>query len=109
MNLISMELSAEEAKELTTPDPKDGPKYPYGLRLNLDDEALKKLGITELPAVDTRMQLTASVEVCTTSEYESQSGEQRSIDLQITALALAPESNAADAPDRLFPTMKAKA
>ncbi len=105
MELVNLKLSPAEAKEITTPDPSDGPKYPYGLRISLDDDTLKKLGLTELPAIDTKLVLTARAEVCSTSDYDSQSGSHRSLDLQITELALEPEPAAGAATDRLFPSM----
>lgn len=90
--MISMQLSASEAKAETylgEPDTDDLPKYPYGLSLCLDDETLKKLGITDLPPVGTVMQLTALVEVCSISNYENQSGSDKSLNLQVTDMELA--------------------
>lgn len=89
--MISMKLTAAEAKSETmlggTDD--DLPKYPYGLTINLCDDELAKLGITELPAVGTVMQLTALVEVCSISQYENQDGADKSMNLQITDMELA--------------------
>lgn len=89
--MISMKLSAAEAKSETmlgdTDD--DLPKYPYGLTINLCDDELAKLGITELPPVGTVMQLTALVEVCSISQYENQDGADKSMNLQITDMELA--------------------
>lgn len=69
------------------------PAYPYGLRLCLNDEVLKKLGISTLPAINDRMVLHALVEVVSVSEYKSQEAdgdtqESRSVDLQITDMEL---------------------
>ena len=40
-----------------------GPEYPYCLKLYLGPDELAKLGITELPALDDKMDLVAKVEV----------------------------------------------
>lgn len=100
MALIDMKLTPAEAKDADlccAPSDDGGPKYPYGLSINLDDETLAKLGITTLPAVGAVMQLTASVEVTSTSQYERQDEKEININLQITAMELggAPSPSAA--------------
>ena len=96
MKLINMAMSAEEAREqypttLATEDA-EGPKYPYGLRLTLDDDCLEKLGMTAMPKVGDKLMLTAMVEVVGTSTNERQGGDEEScVDLQITDLALGDE------------------
>lgn len=89
--MISMKLTASEAKSETMLGYADDdlPKYPYGLSICLDDDALAKLGITDLPAVGSVMQLTALVEVCSVSQYENQTGKDNSLNLQITDMELA--------------------
>lgn len=92
MALIDMKLTPEEAKNegMCCPSTDDkGPKYPYGLSINLDDETLAKLGITTLPAVGSMMRLVATVEVTSTSQYERQDEKEININLQITAMELA--------------------
>jgi len=89
--LVSMKLSVEEAKAETmlgSSSDDDLPKYPYGLSICLDDDALEKLGITELPAVGSTMQLVATVEVQSVSQYENQKGADNNLNLQITDMAL---------------------
>lgn len=89
--MISMKLTALEAKSETMLgyDEDDAPEYPYGLTVCLCDDTLAKLGITDLPAVGTVMQLTALVTVCSVSQYENQSGSDNSLSLQITDMELA--------------------
>jgi hypothetical protein len=87
-----MKLSAAEAKAETmlgSGDDDDQPAYPYGLTIQLCDEVLAKLGITDLPPVGTVMQLTALVEVCSVSQYENQDGAENNMSLQITDMELA--------------------
>lgn len=90
--MISMKLTPAEAKSETMlgdPEPSDLPEYPYGLTVCLDKDSLDKLGITELPPVGTRMQLTTLVEVCSVSQYQNQSGTDSNLSLQITDMELA--------------------
>jgi hypothetical protein len=90
--MISMKLTPAEAKSETMlgdPDDSDLPEYPYGLTVCLDKDSLDKLGITDLPPVGTRMQLTALVEVCSVSQYQNQSGTDSNLSLQITDMELA--------------------
>jgi hypothetical protein len=87
--MVNMQMSAEEAKEETDPSPDDAPRYPWGLCIDLDDDALAKLGITTLPAVGSTMTLQASVTVSRTGAYQTQGSEKEmSLGLQITDMAL---------------------
>ena len=78
----------EEQDELTT-NP-EIPAYPYGLCIDLCDESLQKLGITDLPPVGTKMKLTALVEVTTVSQYQNSEGAESRLSLQITDMQLDP-------------------
>lgn len=91
MSLTSMQLTSDEAKSqmaCCSPSDDKGPKYPYGLTIYLDDETLAKLGITDLPDVGTQMTLTATVEVTSNSQRQTQDGKTVNMDLQITAMEL---------------------
>lgn len=85
--LVSMKRAEKsESKELA---PYEEPAYPYGLRICLGTDELKKLGIKNLPEVGKTMKIMAVVEVSSISMSESQNGgEYKSVDLQITELAL---------------------
>ena len=72
--------------------------YPWGLRITLNDEALKKLGMDKLPGIDEKMVLHAIVEVTSVSENASQGKdgerhENRSVELQITDMELQTENS----------------
>lgn len=101
MAMVNMKMSREEAKEYSEPTAMDAPEYPYGLCLDLDDDALEKLGITSLPAVGTQMTITARVYVKSTSAYNTQGGESESrMSVQITDMeigAAGTQGNAATA------------
>jgi hypothetical protein len=91
-NMVSMKLSAKEAKAEVSPSAMKAPEYPWGLRLRLDEEALKKLGIKDLPAVESTGEIYAKCYVSSASSSDSEGGGQhRSLELQITDLSLTPD------------------
>jgi len=112
MKMIDMKNSVQTKNStLVAPDMQD--EYPYGLRITLNNDTLKKLGITELPAIDSEHKLVALVCVVGMSMNES-AGEgepYRSIDLQIEQMALAPakeeddESGGDDPAKAMYPSM----
>ncbi len=53
LKLIDMKRDQpdEESGPTAMPADLEGPQYPYGLNINLCDDELEKLGITELPTV----------------------------------------------------------
>jgi hypothetical protein len=103
VELKSMKMDAAEAKAATELSVSDRPEYPWGLRLNLSNEALEKLGFKNLPEVGTKMTLVANVEVCSVSAHESKGGDKhRSMDLQITDMGLAVDEGKPDPATKLY-------
>lgn len=103
--MANLAMSAEEAKKEYGCEPSDTdnlPKYPYGLSIYLDDDTLKKLGITDLPKVGTSIPATITVTVTGTSQRATQSGKEGEnmrtcVDLQITDMDITmPSKSAAD-------------
>lgn len=91
MKMVNMKVEAEKPKPETMAigARETGPAYPYGLRLYLCESDLQKLGITELPEIGATMTIQAKVEVTSLSSNENKLyGESRSMELQITDLAL---------------------
>lgn len=91
MTMTSMKLSADEAKASMSIDtkPGDGPRYPYGLCLYMNTETLKKLGITELPKVGSKLTIVAQVDVTSVGMRQQQDGdEEMNADLQITDMEI---------------------
>lgn len=94
--LVNMKIDpkAREAKYAEQTVAADVPTYPYGLNINLEEEALEKLGLEKLPKVDTEMVLYAKVVVTSASSNEHTAGgdgkthKHRSVGLQITDLCL---------------------
>ena len=108
MKLIDMKNSVQTKKStLVAPVMQD--EYPYGLRISLNNDTLKKLGITELPAIDSEHKLVALVCVVGMSVNESQGEEEpyRSLELQIEQMALTPaEEEDEERPARsMYPSM----
>jgi len=104
--LVSMKMDRKAAEKRSTGEvPSDRPVYPWGLSVNLDHEALDKLGMSKLPTVGKSLYLTALVDVTSVSENESREGGKtttnRSVSLQITNLALGPVGRKSDA-DALY-------
>ena len=94
MKLVSMKMTKadrEKRKETCISESPDMPVYPWGLSITLDEEALAKLGIKELPKTETPLVLVANVDVTAVSSNDTiGGGERRSVSLQITDLALEP-------------------
>lgn len=104
MAMTNMKMSAEERKEyLGEAITQDAPEYPYGLCIRLDDDALEKLGLTEMPVVGTVVMVMAKAVVKSTSAY-ARNGEQdhRDCELQITDMELGPAPASTDAASALY-------
>lgn len=110
MNLIDMKNTVK-TKDSSLVSPVENDEYPYGLRLQLSNDELKKLGITELPAIDSEHKLVALVCVVglNMNETAGEGEPYRSITLQIEQMALAPAKEEAgeskDAAKTMYPTM----
>lgn len=100
MKQVNMAYTKAELKERNSPKACSleygGNKYPYGLSMSLDNEALKKLGLKDLPKPGTKMQLNATVVVTSSSLNQRQDGEDnRRLELQIEKMGLAKGSDGA--------------
>jgi hypothetical protein len=98
MQLVNMKMDpkAREKKYAESSVAVDAPMYPWGLSITLDEDALELLGLAKLPQVGKPMMLVARVDVTSVSESKNQSEDRgthkhRSVSLQITDLALAPD------------------
>ncbi len=85
---ITKAEAKKESKAYAISGPGDGERYSYGTRLTLDDAELKKMGITELPAVGTVLMFEAKAKVISSRQSASESSDSRSIELQITHMDL---------------------
>ena len=84
--LVNMKLSKREAKASEPSTAVDRPRFPFGLTLHLDEEALGKLGIDDLPEVGLEESMVAFVRVTSVSDnqHEGEVKKSRSVGLQIT-------------------------
>lgn len=103
MKLKSMRLSErEQEKEAPATVAADKPRYPWGLGLHLDDEALEKLGAGGFE-VGKSMMIQARVDVTGVMEQEHEHGKHRNVQLQITDLGIGPdEGDGGDAAEKLY-------
>ena len=84
-----MKMSKKEAKTSEGLEVNDAPRYPWGLSINLDEESLSKLGMSELPDIGDSKMLVAFVDVTDKHESDSVDGKKRkSIGLQITDMSI---------------------
>lgn len=86
--LVNMKRKPEPAEKGGAEVAMDQEVYPWGLTLNLDKEALRKLGIAELPPVGAQMVVAAMAKVTNVDMREHEDGEHRSVTLQITDLGV---------------------
>lgn len=79
-------------------------KYPYGLRISLDSEALKKLGLDKIPAVGVQLCIEANVKVIGVRSEEEQDGTtENNMELQITDMMFCdPEEEKKDPAETLY-------
>lgn len=108
MALKDMKLTKAESKaeDCCVPsDGDDGPKYPWGLRVDLDNTSLTKLGLGLMP-VGTTMMLTAQVRVTSNSSNEREGSDpEQSMGLQIVSMDLGTPNvdRSAKTAKRLYP------
>lgn len=91
MKMADMKLSrADKKKMFGAPIAAgfSGSDYPWGLTITLDAAALKKLGVDELPEVGEECMIHATGKVVRVSESANEQRSDRSIEIQITKLAL---------------------
>ena len=83
-----MSISELEKKENSVESALDKPKYPYGLRLRIDQDTFKKLRLGK-PEIGATMLLSALVEVSeVSSEKMFGDDDNFSMELQITSMEL---------------------
>lgn len=88
--LVSMKIDkAEREKKYSETVAADGPSYPYGLSMHLDEDVLEKLDLDSLPKVDSTVMIYAKATVTSVSSNSFPGGEKRrTVGLQITHLCL---------------------
>lgn len=105
MKLMSMAQKSGEGKEETAEIAAEAstPKFPYGLCLCLNEEALEKLGWKDLPKVGAKFNIEARGVVTAVRSIEGQEHSTQSVDIQLTDLGIDGEKAAKSAADTLYP------
>ena len=109
--LVDMARTAAEkkadAKKYDPASPSSVADYSYGLQISLNDESLKKLGLTALPVPGTALRVEGIVKVTSVRESADEKAADRSAELQITHLSVeAPDEAASKAVKAMYPSAK---
>lgn len=111
MKLKNMQITAAEQKErherMAIPSgdyPSFSSRYPYGLELRLDEEALDKLGLDKLPPVGKRVRIEAvgvvtSARVNEQREMKGDKGKivkHRNVEIQLQKIGLSTDPQSAE-------------
>lgn len=88
-NLTDLKRSKKEKKDSDIAIDTSREDYSYGLRVDLNDEEITKLGIP-LPDVGASMVIVAQAKVISVRESADTNGKDRNIELQITKMKLEP-------------------
>lgn len=86
MKLVSMKKDKAQSTDAVCVGTSE---YPYGLKIELSEESLKKLGL-ELPRMESKFSLQAVVEVCSVSTFVDEFSERATVSLQIQEMGLTP-------------------
>ena len=107
-DLKSMKLSKAEREDRSPEIASDAQEeYPWGLRLNLDDDTVTKLGTPALRAGDEVMVMAKATVKDVSSHESDDSGEEINISmsLQITDMAVEEAGNTKERAESMFPSM----
>jgi len=97
MAMKDLKITKKEAKaksESMVIGSSDQERYPYGLRLDLNNDTLEKLGIDKLPSVGTVLMFEAKAKVVGSRQSATEGSENRSIELQITHIDMPEDTKA---------------
>ena len=86
--MADMKLSKSDKKKENTLVAMGSNDYPWGLVINLDESALKKLGISELPDAGDEVQIKAVGKASRVSSTTSEGKKLRSLEIQITKMGI---------------------
>lgn len=107
--LVNMKLDPVTEKEKYA-EPStlvESPRYPWGLCIDLDDEAMKRLKLAKMPPVGESVMVLAKATVtrCSENQYQNSDGKaetRQNCALQITDLALSDVDDESDAATALY-------
>jgi hypothetical protein len=94
-NMAQSKSALNKAEKIASPSISED-KYPYGLKLHLDHDSLKKLGVKSLHPAGTLVHIHAKARVASTEERKQSDGNtSRNMALQIEHLAMSARPNSA--------------
>lgn len=95
MKLVDLKMSKADKKESSpmVAGKYEGPDYPYGTCLRLDNASLEKLGMDELPKVGAVMHVSGLGRVTAVSSHESKNRDERTVEIQIEQLGVEDEDD----------------
>lgn len=104
MALQNMKMTPREAGTALCCDSTsdNAPEYPYGLCIDLNTEALERLGFDTLPAVGTVVEVVARATVQSVSSRDDGNSPSRNVSLQITDMDVQPSRSDADLAQRMY-------
>jgi hypothetical protein len=89
MSVTEAEKKQRERKMQERMEGTDGPDYPYGLSVHLDEGSLLKLQVKDLPKAGEEVRIEGTAKVRSVRQEDVDGGQQeRSVELQITHLGL---------------------
>ena len=98
--MVDVSSSSEERKEMIS-SPSKGPKYPYGLRLNLDKETCEKLGLSNAPSIDDKIKFVAEAVVISV-RAEDEEGDEKSYNIELQIIDMDLEKKEKSVDDALY-------
>ena len=102
--------SEKKGENKAMAEPYKGPDYPYGTRIHLDHESLKKVGMTDLPEIGHEVEIRAKAHVSSASaEKREGEEERRHLELQITHLGISHKADNMKGEDQGGKAKRAKA
>lgn len=87
----SLAFTKAEQKERNSPKdcmPYEGDKYPWGLRLDLNSDVMKKLDVDSLPKTGSEVTIRAKARVVSTSINDRNGKQEKRMELQIVAMEI---------------------
>lgn len=94
--MADMKISEIEKKENASPSVLDQPNYPYGLRIHIDPETYKKLGLKDCQVGD-KLELEGyGVVMSVNAEEVKGDVKEYSVGIQITDLSVSKEEKSAE-------------
>ena len=99
-----MMITAEEKKEASEHSiVRDEPKYPYGLKIHVDENTYEKLGLSDVPTVGEKYMIIAVAEVCDVHQAKYEGDEAKiCMGLQITEMDIKKNKEEKNAADTLY-------